>query len=270
MLRVLSYNIRHGKAPDGDYAWPYRKARVASLLNLYQPDLIGLQEVLPAQLDDLCARLPDYQWIGVGRDDGQRAGEHTVIFYRQARLTPRQSDSFWLSPTPAVSGSVGWDAAYPRIVTWASFQDQATGHTFLHLNTHFDHRGAQARLESARLLRRFLATIPPALPVIVTGDFNCTPASLPYHALTLAAMPDGPLLADAMIISAAPHHGPTATTNSNFVNPLRHKIDYIFCHPAPQVQVLRHAILADHWDGVYPSDHLPVLADIEVSSAVMG
>jgi len=269
MLRLLSYNIRNGKAPDGGNAWPYRKERVVSLLTLYQPDLIGLQEVLPAQLDDLCARLSTYQWIGVGRDDGQHAGEHTVIFYRQARLSPRQSDSFWLSPTPAVSGSVGWDAAYPRIVTWASFQDQATGTSFLHLNTHFDHRGAQARLESARLLRRFLAKIPPALPVLVTGDFNCTPDSLPYHALTLNAANDGPPLCDAMSISATPHHGPTATTNSEFANPLRHKIDYIFCHPAPQVQVLRHAILADHWDGVYPSDHLPVLADVEVSPAVV-
>ncbi len=265
MLRVISYNIRNSNAPDGDNGWPQRKTRVASLLNLYQPDLIGLQEVLSDQLDDLLICLPEFDWLGVGRNDGKRGGEHTVIFYRSTRFTPVQSDSFWLSPTPNRVGSVGWDATYPRIATWASFVDQTSGATFLHLNTHFDHRGSQARLESARLLRRFLATTPATLPVIVTGDFNCSADTLPYQALTIDPRINGPLLSDAMRMSMAPHHGPTATTNSSFVNPLRGKIDYIFCHPGVCVQVLRHAVLADHWDGVYPSDHLPVLADIVIA-----
>ena len=264
MLRVISYNIRNGNAPDGDNAWPQRKARVVSLLTLYQPDLIGLQEVLPAQLDDLMPQLPDFDWLGVGRNDGKRTGEHTLIGYRRARLCLVQSNSFWLSPTPDVVGSVGWDATYPRIATWANFVDQTSGAAFLHLNTHFDHRGSQARLESARLLRRFLATIPAALPVIVTGDFNCTADDLPYHALTIDPLINGPQLSDAMMMSITPHHGPTATTNSSFVNPLRGKIDYIFCYPTTRLQVVRHAVLADHWDGVYPSDHLPVLADIVI------
>jgi endonuclease/exonuclease/phosphatase family metal-dependent hydrolase len=262
MLRVISYNIRNGNAPDGDNAWPRRSARVVSLLTLYQPDLIGLQEVLPAQLDDLMTQLPDFNWLGVGRDDGQRAGEHTLIGYRRARLCLVQSNSFWLSPTPDVVGSVGWDATYPRIATWARLFDQTSGQTFLHLNTHFDHRGSLARLESARLLRRFLASYPATLPVIITGDFNCTTAAPPYELLTSAYAGEGPQLYDAMTTSAVPHHGPTATTNCSFANPLRDKIDYIFYHPPTSVQVLRHAVLADHWDGLYPSDHLPVLADL--------
>lgn len=262
MLRVISYNIRNGNAPDGDNRWPQRKTRVVNLFMRYQPDLIGLQEVLPTQLADLMTQLPDFDWLGVGRDDGHHGGEHTLIGYRRRRLSSMQSDSFWLSPTPDRVGSIGWDASYPRIATWASLLDQETGTAFLHLNTHFDHRGAQARLESAHLLRRFLATPPAALPVIVTGDFNCTADTPPYYALTTDPLIDGPHLSDAMIISAVPHHGPVATTNSNFSNPLRDKIDYIFCHPCARVQVLRHAVLTDQWDGVYPSDHLPVLADI--------
>lgn len=265
MLRVISYNIRNGNAPDGDNAWPQRRARVASLLTLYQPDLIGLQEVLPAQLDDLMAQLPDFDWLGVGRNDGQRTGEHTLIGYRRTRLCVVQSNSFWLSPTPDVVGSVGWDATYPRIATWASLLDQTTGQTFLHLNTHFDHQGALARLESARLLRRFLAARPPTLPVFITGDFNCTPDAPPYQLLTAGQEVEGPQLYDAMTNSAMPHHGPTATTNCRFANPLRDKIDYIFYHPPAQIQVLRHAVLADHWDGIYPSDHLPVLADLLIT-----
>jgi endonuclease/exonuclease/phosphatase family metal-dependent hydrolase len=265
MLRVISYNIRNGNAPDGDNAWPQRRARVASLLALYQPDLIGLQEVLPAQLDDLMTQLPDFDWLGVGRDDGHHGGEHTLIGYRRTRLRVGQSNSFWLSPTPDVVGSIGWDACYPRIATWASLLDQETETTFLHLNTHFDHRGGQARLESARLLRRFLAAYPAPLPVIVTGDFNCTPAAPPYQLLTAGQKVDGPPLHDAMTTSTMPHHGPTATTNCSFANPLRDKIDYIFYYPSTGIQVLRHAVLADHWDGIYPSDHLPVLADIVIT-----
>ncbi len=264
MLRLISYNIRNSNAPDGTNSWPYRKERVASLLTLYQPDLIGLQEVLSDQLTDLTARLPNFTCIGVGRNDGQRTGEHALIFYHQARLEPTASGTFWLSPTPEVAGSMGWDARYPRIATWATFIDKSTGVPFRHLNTHFDHRGHQARLESARLLRRFLATDPNGTPTVITGDFNCPPDALPYQALTADDQTDGPPLADVMRCSTSPHHGPTVTTNSSFVEPLRHKIDYIFCYPAARVRVLRHAILADHWDGIYPSDHLPVLADVMI------
>ncbi len=262
MLRVISYNIRNSKAPDGEHTWSHRKARVASLLALYQPDLIGLQEVLSDQRADLTTALPAYEPLGVGRDDGNSTGEHALIFYRRARLAPVASGTFWLSPTPEVAGSIGWDASYPRIGTWVIFVDQSSGATIRQLNTHFDHRGQQARLESAYLLRHFLANDSNQVPTIITGDFNCAPDAEPYQALTTACQTDSAPLCDAMVISKAPHHGPTATTNSSFCNPLRHKIDYIFCYPQGSVQVLRHAVLADHWDGIYPSDHLPVLADI--------
>lgn len=263
-LRIISYNIRYNNPSDGTNAWPYRQERVSGLLTLYRPDLIGLQEVLHDQLHDLIERLSDFGWLGVGRDDGQTMGEYAPIFYRYTRLDLMESGTFWLSETPHVAGSFGWDADCVRIVTWAQFSDKTTSSKLLHLNTHFDHRGEQARIESAYLLRRFLAERDHDGAIIVTGDFNCTVESLPYRALTAADEVESPLLLDAMQHSQTPHHGPTGTTNHRFAEPLGNKIDYIFYYPVTAVTVLRHAILTDHWDGVYSSDHLPVLADLSL------
>ena len=107
MLRIISYNIRYNNPDDGENAWPHRKARVIDLLNRYQPDLIGLQEVRKEPLDDLIAGLPNFGWVGVGRDDGKEAGEFAAIFYRQSRLQLAQSATLWLSETPQEPGSVG-------------------------------------------------------------------------------------------------------------------------------------------------------------------
>lgn len=262
-LRILSFNIRCNTPVDGENAWPYRRERVTSLLHLHRPDLIGLQEVLQDQLDDLITALPDFDWIGGGRDDGKRAGEYVPIFYRRAAFDPIDSGIFWLSESPDVAGSRGWDASLPRTVTWARFVHKNSNAHLFFVNTHFDHRGFQAQVESAHLLRRFLKSQAQDLPVVVTGDFNCTATSPTYAALTKDADVDGPLLLDTMLHSQAPHHGPTGTFNTRFADPVNDKIDYIFC--LPQTQILRHAILADHWDGRYPSDHLPVLVDIDLN-----
>lgn len=264
MLRLLSYNVRYDTPVDGDNGWPHRRDAVAALLARYQPDLIGLQEVRYNQLHDLLARLPDYDWVGVGREDGACAGEYVPIFYRRDRFDLINGATFWLSETPTVAGSQGWDAAHPRIATWARLLHKPTGVILLHLNTHFDHRGEQARLESTHLLRRFVAQQEAGTPLLVTGDFNCTSDAPPYLALTGYEPAQPPLLLDTMLVSEAPHQGPTATTNSRFGEPLRSKIDYIFCRPLAGVRVLRHLILPDQWEGYYPSDHLPVLIDFAI------
>ncbi|MEZ4661710.1 MAG: endonuclease/exonuclease/phosphatase family protein [Caldilineaceae bacterium] len=266
MLRIISYNIRYHNPNDGANAWPHRQARVIELLNRYQPDLIGLQEVRKEPLDDLMAGLPDFGWVGVGRDDGQEAGEFAAIFYRKSRLQLAQSGTFWLSEAPAQVGSIGWDASLPRIATWAEFVDAQSAARFLHLNTHFDHRGMTAQVESAHLLRRFSAERVPALPTVMTGDFNCVEGSAPYVALT-APDGNGSPLRDAMHITQTPHEGPTGTFNGDFADPLYEKIDFVFVwkpptDAVPAVQVQRHAILADQENGRYPSDHLPVLAEV--------
>jgi len=265
-LSTLSYNIRYNNPADGANAWPHRQARVAALLQQYEPDLIGLQEVRQEQLTTLAAALPAYDWLGVGRDDGATAGEYAPIFYRRDHLTVQTSGHFWLSAQPDVVGSFGWDAACVRIATWAIFTDKRADRSFLHLNTHLDHRGLTAQLESAKLLHTFVARHASTLPAIITGDFNCAPDSATYHALTAPSpLVDRPF-ADAMTSAATAHEGPIATFTTDFADPLQEKIDYIFLRNGPtasdQLAVTRHAVLADQQGGVYPSDHLPVLVNL--------
>jgi endonuclease/exonuclease/phosphatase family metal-dependent hydrolase len=260
-LRVMTFNIRYDNPRDGENAWPNRKDWVASLIRFHAADAVGVQEGLLRQLVDLDARLPGWARVGVGRADGREAGEFSAIFYRTDRLELLESGTFWLSPTPEVAGSKGWDAAIERIATWARFRDQRSGCRYLHLNTHFDHIGEQARQESARLIRRRLATLAGGLPVIVTGDFNTTPSSDAYRIFTRDTIPGAIApLADAYTASRTDHYGPTSSWNGFKAIDPGHRIDYVMVSPA--VEVLAHGILPDSWDGRFPSDHLPVLAAV--------
>lgn len=259
-LRVMSFNLRLHVASDSADAWPHRRDGVARLIRRYGPDVFGVQEAQRPMLGDLSERLPAYEWIGVGRTPGDSATEYSALLYRPDRLELLQHDTFWLSETPEEPGSQGWDAAYPRIATWGCFRDRATGQVFVAANTHLDHVGETARLESARLLRQRLARVADGAPVILTGDFNATPTSAPYHHLADADAP-GLLLHDTYATARSGHHGPNATWNGfDAIEPGR-RIDYVFT--AGAVDVLRLRILADRLpSGRFPSDHLPVLATV--------
>ncbi len=263
-LRVMSFNIRLNVSGDGPNAWLYRKDLAASMLHLHQPDVVGLQEALPDQVDDLAARLPDFAWVGVGRDDGARKGEFAAIFYRRARLAQLDQGTFWLSETPDVPGSMGWDARCIRITTWAKFRDAATDAVFFFYNTHFDHVGEVARNESARLLLMDALTRAGTAPVIVVGDLNCNEDATAYRLLAGGAKDIPFRLWDAKTQSMTLHHGPSATFHA-FTGELRERIDYIFLTEG--IHVLRHATLADYWDGGrYPSDHMPVVVDVVLNA----
>lgn len=266
-VKVMSFNIRYNNPNDGEHAWPNRKAMVASVVNFHAADLVGMQEVLRGQLTELEALLPDYAWYGVGRDNGaatvvnsgERAGENTgefaPIFYRRDRLQLLDSGEFWLSEMPNEIASRGWDAALPRIATWAKFKDRQSGQDFIHLNTHFDHRGEVARVRSAQLILDKLAVLSDGLAVVVTGDFNVTPDSDAY-----ATMITG--LEDTKLKSESIPHGPDGTFGGFTVElgESMDRIDYVFV--GDDVKVLRYGVLSDQWNGRYPSDHLPVLAEI--------
>lgn len=262
-LRVLTFNIRYDTPDDGANAWPHRRDRVAALIRYHEADAIGVQEALAHMLDELDMRLPGFARVGVGRRDGGAGGEFSAILYRTARLELLGSGTFWLSPTPEAVGSKGWDADYERIATWARFRDRATGCSHLHLNTHFDHVGVVARRESALLIRQRLGALAGGLPVVVTGDLNADPASEPYRILTTdSAGLAGPVLRDAFGASREGHYGPTSTWNAfRAIEPGR-RIDYVLA--STDVGVGKHAILPDRWDDRFPSDHLPVLASLEV------
>lgn len=253
--RIMSFNIRYNNPRDGEHAWPNRKEMVASMVRFHGADLIGMQEVLRSQVDDLTRLLPDYAWYGVGRDDGQNAGEFSPIFYRKGRFELLDSGEFWLSENPDEIASKSWDAAITRIATWVKFVDRKADLEFIHLNTHFDHRGEEARTRSAELILERLKTLGGSLPVVVTGDFNVPPTSEAYATMTS-------LLVDSKLVSEAEPHGPEGTFGGFTVKlgDTGDRIDYVFV--AEGIRVLRYAALSDQWDGRYPSDHLPVMAEI--------
>ena len=258
-LRVMTFNIRYNNPNDGEHAWPNRKARVASTILFNGADLVGVQEALKEQMDDLASLLPGYAWIGVGRDDGQEAGEYSAIIYNQERLEVLDSGTFWLSTTPEVPGSKDWDAAITRIATWGQFKDHQTGATFYQFNTHFDHRGVEARKHSAAMIADRATQTAGDLPLVVTGDFNFTEEAEGYPLLTEK-------LNDTFYSSEQPHHGPEATFYGFEVSgePGR-RIDYIFVND--NFRVLQHATLSDNWEGAFASDHLAVVTTLQPGTA---
>ncbi|MCA8973089.1 MAG: endonuclease/exonuclease/phosphatase family protein [Planctomycetes bacterium] len=180
-------NVRYGTADDGDNAWPKRRELLATTLLQVRPDILGVQEALAFQLDFLAAKLPHHRRLGQGRDGGER-GEHAALFIDTRRFEVLDHGDFWLSETPATPASIGWDAALPRICTWAALRELGTGRAMQVWNVHFDHRGATARHESAKLLaRRIAATVGPH---VVLGDFNAGEDSAPLDALRAAGLRD--------------------------------------------------------------------------------
>ena len=182
-LIVLSYNIRYDNPNDGENQWKYRKERVANYIKEIRPDIIGMQEVLDPQLVFLDVSLTEFSFVGVGREDGKTKGEYSPILYNSNSLSLLQTDTFWLSETPTVI-SVGWDAALERICTYAQFEHKETGLKFWVFNTHFDHIGELARIQSAKLIHQKIKMLNiNNFPVIITGDFNLTPDKAPIKML---------------------------------------------------------------------------------------
>lgn len=256
-FRAMSFNARVDQASDGEDAWTHRIETVASVIRLHEPDVVGCQELLTHQLADLREALPAYEWVGEDRGAGERPSEHVAIGYRTDRFTLHDHDTFWLSETPEVPGSLGWDAAHPRIATWVRLEDARTGVYLLHLNTHLDHRGERARRRGASLILDRLEKIAPESPVLVTGDMNCAPGSPPHERLTAS-------LEDARELSTHDHHGPTDTFHG-FTGTPDGQIDYIL---VDGLDVRQHATLTDRWDDRYPSDHFPVLAELAFGQTV--
>lgn len=184
-IRVVSYNIRYGTAKDGDNHWDKRREWLVETIREMQPDLLGTQETLGFQRDFLAEKLPEWEAFGVGREDGKDKGEQTALFFRTARFEKLAGGHFWLSETPDQPGSKSWDSSLPRMATWVKLRDKriAGSPPLIFLNTHFDHIGERARVESAKLLRKKAAELAPEGLVIITGDFNAGEGSGPYRAL---------------------------------------------------------------------------------------
>jgi endonuclease/exonuclease/phosphatase family metal-dependent hydrolase len=259
-VRAMSFNIRYGTARDGDHAWHLRRAAVFAVIGTFAADLLGTQETLAFQRDELLATFPEFTAVAVGRDDGREAGEMAALFYRRDRFELLGSGHLWLSETPDLPGSRGWDAALPRIASWAKLRDRSApkAAAILFLNTHFDHVGETARLESARLIRRALGTLGAGCRLVVTGDFNAAEASPPYAAL-FADDTEAPRLIDTHRAFLTTPTGSEGTFNH--FDP-RHsdgeRIDWIGC--SADWQVIAAGIDRSVVSGRAPSDHWPVTA----------
>ncbi len=259
-MTVMSFNIRYGTANDGPDAWPHRREMVFETIRSRDPDLLCMQEVLAFQRDELKEALDGYGFVGVGRDDGKQAGEFAPIMYRRRRFRLVEAGHFWLSETPQTPGSVGWDAALPRIVTWARLQllDRPLLHVWV-FNTHFDHRGEAARVESARLIRRTVEALG-GVAIIVAGDFNAAIDSKPYEVLTqekrdLARLLD-PRRALGMAEEGGTYHGFRGDRGGARIDWILHNYRL---HPlAIDIDTTSH-------DGRYPSDHFPIVATLELT-----
>ncbi|HBS31762.1 MAG TPA: endonuclease [Parvularcula sp.] len=264
-VRAMTYNIRLDTAADGEDAWPHRRQAVSSLIAFYAPDVFGLQEVMPHQLDDLRTDLPDYDIIGVGRDDGARGGEHSPVGFRKSAYDVEESGVFWLSETPD-KPSIGFDAAYPRIETWVRLRDRSSRRAMLVLNTHWDHIGLIARRESASIIVEFLSSaMRPCEGLVLLGDFNAPPSEISYQTIAASDLH----LKDARRGTVTAPFGPSGTFNGfDLLRAEKEPIDHIFVHQ--QDTVIRYGVITQHAAGKLPSDHYPVVADISEPDCAAG
>jgi endonuclease/exonuclease/phosphatase family metal-dependent hydrolase len=253
-IKVMTYNIRYDNPGDGPNQWGNRKDKVADVIKKYKPDIFGVQEALYHQLQDLSERLTDYEYFGVGRDDGKQKGEFSAIFVRKDRFKVLDKNTFWLSTTPDVPGSKDWDAAITRVATWAKLRDRQSKKDFVYMNTHFDHRGKEARKNSAMLLKQRAAELGKKYPLVITGDFNITREAPPYAIM----MDPSPI----KLLDPAPEGG-IGTFCGFTVNARRCVgIDYIFS--TTQWKSSGYQVISDNDGTYYPSDHLPVMVTLSI------
>ena len=252
---IISYNIRYDNDWDIENSWKIRRNKVSQILVQYSPSIIGIQEGLLNQVQYIDSSLIDYDYVGVGRDDGKKKGEFCAIYFDTTRYVLLKNSTFWLSETPDTI-SVGWDAALERICTYGLFKDRITKICFWVFNTHFDHIGVIAREKSSELiLKRINKINRQSLPVILMGDFNSIPNSSPVKEIKTE-------LSDALQISLEKLQGPRGTFNGfNEDLPIEKRIDYIFTN---DLKVLSYTHINDRLNNNrHISDHLPVMIKIQ-------
>ena len=268
-LTVVTFNIRYGTANDGENHWTRRRAQLFEVLRSEAADLVGLQEALRFQIDEILAAVPGYGVVGVGRDDGKARGEMSAILFRTARFHVAESGTFWFSDTPEIPGSATWGNRITRISSWARFID-TDGRGFYHFNLHLDHESQPSRERStALLLARIGARRVAGEPVIVTGDFNVGEGNPALHTLVgapgRAATAPPPAFADTFRVLYPEEREVGTFTGFEYGKTSGEKIDYVLVQPG--TEVISAGIVRTSRDGRYPSDHFPVVARVRFAAA---
>ena len=256
-INVATFNMRYDNPDDSLNNWQYRKERIAQFIKDQKVEIVGTQELLQNQVDDLKALLPEYDMVGVARDNGKAEGEYAAIFYLRDRFDALDSNNFWLCENPDSVGMKGWDAACTRIATWAKMQDKATGKIFMAVNTHFDHVGEVARRESALLIISKIKEIVGDRPAFLTGDFNVDSTSNAYETITTNEF----VLNDSRKVAKAVE-GADYTWHDFGKLPAEERgiIDFIFT--TPSIEVLKVYIPQENADALL-SDHNPQVATLQ-------
>ena len=256
-VRWATFNMRLDTPADSLNNWKYRKERVAQYIQDMKLDVVGTQEVLQNQFNDLKSLLPDFEGVGVARDDGKETGEYSAVFYRKTVFDALDSGTFWLAENPDSVGMMGWDAVCVRVATWAKLQHKATGKIVMAVNTHFDHVGKVARRESALLIIRKIKEIVGDQPAVLTGDFNVTDQSEAYNTIVSNEF----VLLDAHKV--AEKTGGASYTFHGFDKvdmEKRSKIDFVFV--TPQIKVLHSEVTPEVKEALL-SDHNPQWTELE-------
>jgi endonuclease/exonuclease/phosphatase family metal-dependent hydrolase len=249
-IKVITYNIRLDVASDGVNQWGKRIGSIKSLLEKSNPDILCIQEGLFNQMNDLQNMLPDYFYVGVGREDGDKKGEFSAIFFRKNKFDLISSNTFWLSPTPEIPGSKGWDAAITRICSYGQVKIKSSGKSLFVFNTHFDHIGVKARKASAKLIIQKVAEIAKDEAVILTGDLNSDPSTKAFKTIVKNRVHP---LKESFVKSDK-----RDCTFSGFEvasTKCKH-IDFIFYDRIFEQR--NYQIITDNNGLYYPSDHMPV------------
>ena len=256
-VRWATFNMRYDNPNDAPNHWGARKERVAQYIKEMKFDVFGTQEVLHNQFEDLKSMLPDYEGVGVGRDDGATRGEYAAIFYNKNVFDALDSGTFWLSENPDSIGKLGWDAACVRIATWAKLQHKATGKIVMAVNTHYDHVGKEARKQSSLLIIRKIKEIVGEQPAVLTGDFNITDQTEAYHTLVSNefVLLDAHKVAEKTAGASYTYHGYATITPEKCS-----KIDFVFV--TTNIKVLHSEITPEVKEALL-SDHNPQWTNLE-------
>lgn len=248
-LLVMSFNVRNSGADDGDNCWQNRKDAAAAMLNALNPDVVGMQEVLPDQQEDIVTLCPQYTAYGIGRNDGVN-GERMTVIYNHEIMEFRDGGTWWLSQTPDVP-SVGWDAKYPRTATWVLLRDTRNGKDFYFVNTHLDHKGVDARRNGLAMVVAMIKDMNPDVPMILMGDFNVEPGDPALEAL------EG-LMLDARVTAKVTEDTPSF----NGYDKERHKvIDYIYYSGFSLAESFR-VVTQQYNNAPFISDHYPIISEL--------
>lgn len=251
MYRILSFNLLC--AGKGSRTWRKRAPKVIKIIKEANPDSFGVQEAHWEWMKKLARYLSEYDYVGVGRDDGKKKGEFSAVFYKKDKFTASDSGNFWISETPE-KPSKGWDSACTRVATYVKLTDKENGKSYIHFNTHLDHVGRTAQINGAKMIQEKAASFG-GLPVVCTGDFNVFQDSDCYNTMVSGNMKDARKL--------APDSDECYTFHGFRPEEIHERIDFVFVDEAT-VKPVSFKVINKKVDGDFYSDHNAVYADVEI------